>query len=231
MKYGFLLFVSASAVGCGGRASESSNTAPDGGSTTSSATSACVATVDAGPPPTGRVPLYHRVAACCPTQRPPGTGPEPYPPGLAARSPDGGVACTTDAECTAGKNGRCFPFEDFGPGGCSYDECSTDSDCPSGSPCECRSTQASDNGANVCGPVGNCTVDSDCGAGGFCSPSQTGDCFSELSYYCRTPGDTCLDDTDCPAPTGKQPDAYIAECAYDPSVQHWACTQLVCLPP
>ena len=231
-----------SSLGCGGRASESSSSGAGAtggsiisgsgtsGSTSTLASSPCPdMTIDAGPPSASRVPLNHRAAGCCSVPRAPGPGPEPYPRGVAGTAADGGIACATDSECTAGTNGRCFPFQGtLGPGGCSYDECASDSDCPSGTPCICRSGD-SDNDPNVCAPGGNCAVDSDCGSGGFCSPTETG-CFSPYRYFCHTPEDTCLDDSDCPGPNSV-PIAARGYCAYDPNVAHWACTQLLCFAP
>jgi hypothetical protein len=88
------------------------------------------------------VPLQHRpTPACCPSQRGPGPSGQPYGPGVASYLADDAGGCTSDLQCTAGVNGRCFPFEGVvGPGGCSYDECFTDSNCGSKTPCLCRSS-------------------------------------------------------------------------------------------
>ncbi len=208
---------------------------------------ACDPAPDAGAPPQGdaAVPLNHRAApACCSSQRDSGPPGQPYRPGYASSlAPDAG-GCTSDSDCTAGVNGRCFPFEGiFGPGGCSYDECFTDSTCGSKTPCSCRSYFSSptlggpDNGANVCVPGGNCAVDSDCGPGGFCSPSQSDRCLYDPHYYCHTALDTCENDSDCPAAPPECNDAgqcgcpTYSVCAYDTQAQHWACKQGVCCPP
>src|SRR5262249_504156 len=63
------------------------------------------------------------------------------------------------------------------------DECFTDSNCPSGAPCICR-TSASDDSANICATGGNCVLDSDCGPGGFCSPSEWSS--STAASFCST---------------------------------------------
>ena len=176
-----------------------------------------------------RIPLRHRASPCCPSQRGPGPGDQPYPPNIAGIDDDGHVACSSDAQCQSGTNGRCFPFEGLvGPGGCSYDECTTDLDCPSGMLCLCRGG-SSDDAANVCAPAGNCTVDSNCGPGGYCSPSQ--DSCDSNRYFCHTALDTCIDDEDCPQVTGADQVYTHAVCAYDPKDQHWGCTQRVCYPP
>ncbi len=107
---------------------------------------------------------------------------------------------------------------------CSYDTCDSDVDCPSKVPCSCRASDA-DSEANVCVTDSNCAVDADCGPEGYCSPSVVNDfCFCPATalcpdstvcyagntkvpcacgdscghgYYCHTPSDTCLDDSDC----------------------------------
>ena len=64
--------------------------------------------------------------------------------------------CMTDAECTAGTNGRCiWPFG--GDNVCLYDECTSDADCGVGV-CACRVEASFD--FNRCFQ-GNCVIDSD----------------------------------------------------------------------
>jgi len=68
-------------------------------------------------------------------------------------------------------------------------------------------------------------VDADCGAGGWCSPTYDFSCgsfFGFIGYYCHTPSDTCLDDSDCG--TGSPP----ASCRYNPTVGAWACATGQC---
>jgi hypothetical protein len=128
-----------SSLGCGGRASSAGNSGGSlgGGSAGSSSTASCPSPVsDAGASPLADVqaPLEHRASPCCSSQRGPGPSAQPYSDGFAAEV-NGHVACRSDSDCSAGPNGRCFPFEGLvGPGGCSYDECATDSDCASGEP-------------------------------------------------------------------------------------------------
>jgi hypothetical protein len=137
--------------------------------------------------------------------------------------------CTSDSQCTHGADGRCFPFEGLvGAGGCSYDACFTDSDCPSGTPCLCR-TSASDTSANTCVPAGNCVVDSDCGSGGYCSPSSQ--CYGIAGYYCHTAADSCINDTDCPAVDAGGACEIPPTCTYSPDAQRWACSEQHCCPP
>lgn len=179
-------------------------------------------TSDADP----RAPIFHRpTAACCPSGRPPGPAGQPYPSGVAS-------TCTSDSQCTAGVNGRCFPFAGLvGPGGCSYDECFTDSDCGPGATCLCRGS-STDNSANICVRGGNCVVDSDCGPGGYCSPSFGQGCLTPGPYFCHTTMDSCSNDSDCaPVDAGPSSCEVLAPCVFDPQEQRWACTQLTCCPP
>jgi len=184
----------------------------------------CLALVNAADASTvgdARIPLYHRAAhASCPSQRGSG-GPDlqqvcPTPP------PPTTVCCSSDAQCD-GNNGRCLNFGHAGQQ-CTYDECFTDSNCPSGAPCICRSSPT-DNTANVCEPGGNCVVDSDC-SGRYCSPSPSpaeeecgGTSPYLFPYYCHTAMDTCVDDSDCFV-DGRGP----FFCVYEPQARHWACS-------
>jgi hypothetical protein len=186
-------------------------------------------------------PLQHRsTSASCPSQRGPGPScvttscaSQPYPSGVAS-------TCSSDSQCKDGKNGRCFPNEGLvGPGGCSYDECFTDSNCGARTPCLCRSS-STDNSANVCDIGGNCAVDSDCGPGGYCSPSvqvapnqPTNVCWGSTPYYCHSASDLCINDSDC-APLDAGPPTTSSPtytCAYNPQDSRWECTQAVCALP
>jgi hypothetical protein len=190
-------------------------------------------------------PLKHRpTAACCPAQRGPGPSGQPYPTcstAVGSVCPSNhATTCSSDSECTAGVNGRCFPFEGLvGPGGCSYDECFTDGNCGSKTPCLCRSS-STDNSENVCDVAGNCAVDSDCGPGGYCSPSvQIGPnqapnvCWGSTPYYCHTASDLCINDSDCaPSDAGSPtPGIPTYACAYSPQDNRWECTKAVCALP
>ena len=183
--------------------------------------------VEAATAPAGdaEVPLNHRPThACCPSQRGPGPSGQPYS-GFEN-------ACSSDSQCKAGVNGRCFPWEGLvSAGGCSYDECFTDSTCGLRTPCVCR-VSPTDDSANVCDPGGNCVVDSDCGPGGYCSPS-TGSCYVNPGhYYCHTPMDTCINDSDCPSvDAGTSSCPVFTSCAYDADAGHWGCSNSVCCPP
>jgi hypothetical protein len=182
----------------------------------------------------GKVPLQHRsTSASCPSQR--GSGPSCVDTTCSS--------CSSDSQCTDGVNGRCFPWEGLiSLGGCSYDECFSDSNCGARTPCLCRSS-STDNSANMCDVGGNCAVDSDCGPGGYCSPSME-TCYSTNHeaavegrnyggpnpYYCHTASDLCTNDSDCApldAGTATNPMTYTP-CAYNVQNSHWECTQFTC---
>jgi hypothetical protein len=118
-----------------------------------------------------RVPARHRSAgSTCLAERGPGVDVPQCADGEHVAMP----GCVHDADCTNGTRGRCLAYG--GPAcatGCAYDTCTSDSDCPSNQPCECRSS-ASSAQPNSCVTEGNCRVDADCGAGGYCSPSVVG---------------------------------------------------------
>jgi hypothetical protein len=234
-------------LGCGGHLSEGAATSGEAGASNSSDAIAPVACepalADAGAAlmSDAEVPLNHRpTPACCPAQRGPGPSGQPYPSGVASYLADDAGGCTSDSQCTAGVNGRCFPFQGLvGPGGCSYDECFTDSNCGP-RPCLCRSSSA-DNSANVCDVGGNCAVDSDCGPGGYCSPSVRilpnqvpNVCLGSNPYYCHTASDLCINDSDCAPldagpPTSSPGPTYA--CAYNPPDNRWECTTAGCALP
>lgn len=166
----------------------------------------------------GRVPAQHRTTAtACSMTRPP--GPSSIPNG----------SCKTDSDCvdgTKGQNGRCV-FSRIGAS-CSYDECFDDSTC-GGRVCLCRpggETTATTQ-ANHCLAQGGCQTDKDCGAGGTCSPSfgTCGTYFGVIAYYCHTPADTCLDDSDCSAVDGGAP----GYCMFSPEGGKWICGYSQCV--
>jgi hypothetical protein len=173
---------------------------------------------DGGTPSPLPPPTAHRPApTACPADRQPGRPPAYKPPGS---------ACTTDADCTAGRNGRCE--ENLGPSVCSYDACIVDGDCGGSSVCVCRLSTNYD--ANTCFH-GNCKVDAECGPGAYCSPSgpdvdsscRTGLEPGSFGFFCHTAQDACVDDRDCPANL-----PWPQKCLFDPTARHWACFDMKC---
>jgi hypothetical protein len=78
---------------------------------------------------------------------------------------------------------------------------------------------------NQCLP-GNCKTDADCGPAGYCSPNPS-PCAAAggvAAYYCHTPLDTCIDDSDCAAYES-------GVCFYDAGARDWACASDNCLVP
>jgi hypothetical protein len=206
----------ACATGCGGKAEVASGS-PDGdsagdtgmGSETSIADAMDAGQPDRSPPPT-RVPLYHRPDdSQCTAPRSAGscTAGMMGPP----------FVCSTDSQCAdGGADGRCTNSPG-GPAGCfcTYDACGTDNDCPSGQLCVCHDSAYNHDG-NTCLP-GNCRVDADCGPGGYCSPAHgTNDCGGVNGYYCHTPQDQCIDDSDC---AGQGFDV----CSWSAQANRWEC--------
>jgi ribosomal protein L32 len=149
-----------------------------------------------------------------------------------------GMACRSDADCTAGRNGRCLLNGGRCLTYCSYDECQTDTDCPESQPCGCRSDGA-DTVENRCIAGSNCRIDTDCGECGFCSLSivradleclsggltaTSCDCGSyvSLAYHCHTMYDECADYDDCS--DGKDgPGLTGTYCAYTEGTMRWEC--------
>lgn len=127
-------------------------------------------------------------------------------------------SCTQHADCTEGENGKCVARGIGMSAGyryCAYDQCFTDDDCDKGRVCYCTPRDAA-----RCLSVGNCQVDADCGPGGYCSPSMGSDCSGYHTidgYHCRTPADTCVDDSDC---TGSD------YCNFEPYKNLWECTPI-----
>ena len=175
------------------------------------------AATDSPPHDAGRVPMNHRTdsAQCA-------GAPGPGNCSFGGSGPPS--SCRGDSECTAGSNGRCV-LEGGGVAicQCSYDTCTSDSQCTTGGPCACHGSNYL-TGGNTCVP-GNCRVDSDCGAGGYCSPSRgESNCGGLDGYFCHTPSDTCVDDSDCPSGTGGP-----QMCVHRSSTSRWECVpQLFC---
>jgi hypothetical protein len=149
----------------------------------------------------------------------------------AAPAPPGNVSCSNDctndprfecggdADCAGkGPSGRCV--NGGGPAGstCTFDTCTVDADCASGETCACHDSPYTYRSGNRC-VQGNCRVDADCGRGGYCSPSPASDCGNGslcLGYYCHTPKDLCLNDSDCA-------DRGLSACVFSVAAGRWEC--------
>ncbi len=201
----------------GGSSGTSGTTSPTGTSTTIPTTTSTTTS--------GRVPKLHRaVAKACDGVRP---NNEPVGiPDAGPATPNGYVSCYHNAECTAGKNGRCIGNGHDG-WYCTYDACQSDDECggkSGGTICECEGGFRSD--YNTCVPS-NCHVDKDCGGNGYCSPTlgSCGHYSKTAGYYCHTPQDECIDDEDC---TGQGQFGAKPYCRYEETVGHWKCSTQEC---
>lgn len=150
-----------------------------------------------------RVPKVHRAASvsCIRTRGPGSPGSDPH-------------GCQSDADC-GGINGRCYTW--YTNNICTFDACFTDADCSDGKLCECARDETNGGGSlgHHCVGTGNCRVDADCGANGFCSPSYGWDRRSgSEGYFCHTPNDQCIDDSDCPN---------SAPCHFNQQSARWEC--------
>jgi hypothetical protein len=124
-----------------------------------------------------------------------------------------GEACTADSDCTGvADNAWCFQ------GKCGFDQCLTDSDCPSGNVCRCSDQVGGDAlPGNSCVPSG-CRVDADCGPAEVCSPDNSGRCGTLLGYECHSAQDTCHSAADCSGDTPR--------CDYQPELRYWTCSAI-----
>src|SRR3569832_290278 len=147
---------------------------------------------------------------------------EPADPGnisCSSNCPTGAeYECTRDSDCAAtGTNGRCVNGGCPAGSHCTHDSCTADTDNPDHETCACHGSPYTYRAGNTCVP-GNCRVDADCGTGLYCSPSAASTCGSALclGYYCHTPQDLCIKDSDC----ASQP---LSACVYSTSVGYWLC--------
>jgi len=208
---------------CGGSARQTAigagaGNSPDG--STPDAQAEAGATARGGACSAAPIPKDHRaVAQACPSERG-----SLGPLDMTTCTDRSGIACTKDADCTKGKNGRCYLNGDKCQTVCSYDDCLTDGDC-GGGVCFCRGS-GTDLVANECLSGGSCRTDADCGSCEYCSPSvipNSVDCgatctcsgVASITYACHTPSDECKDSGDCAGS-----DRY---CGYDTGARHWAC--------
>ena len=155
-----------------------------------------------------KFPVQHRehADACSSAPRPPGWNTD------AAAGHSG--QCERDADCTAGRNGRCSA-PGHAPSTCTYDACMNDSECGAQKVCECTG------GGNRCVSA-NCHTDSDCGGLG-CSPTRAemcGNMGGTVGYYCHTKKDDCIEDSDCKD---------SGMCVYSPAGGKWTCNHDSCV--
>jgi hypothetical protein len=202
-----------SSSGSGGSSSSSGSGSSSGASSSSSGSGSSSGSSSGGP-----APVYHRPddSQCL----------GPAPAGTCNFGGSGGPGmCSDDSQCAdAGANGRCIESN----GGAAYcfctsDACADDSACPKDQTCACHGSAYTVGEGNHCVP-GNCRVDADCGAGGWCSPSySTNGCGEIGGYYCHTPQDQCVNDSDCPTSNGPM------NCSYDSGLRYWRCQmELLC---
>jgi len=154
--------------------------------------------------------------------------------------------CTAGDNGRCGDSGGCGPAATLG---CSYDQCFADSECEGGPClCRPSSSSSAANQCfagnckvdSDCGHDGYCSPSLPCyGCGGYC-PSYTGPCPADsgdecsagpcicstgpnlcptLGYYCHTPDDSCVNDSDCAGGT---------QCLYNVVKQAWACLGAEC---
>jgi len=123
------------------------------------------------------------------------------------------TSCTTAADCTASPDAICNEY-----GACLYPECYEDEHCD-GTVCQC----AIDGQPSRCARAGDCRVDADCGSDGYCSPAENNrGCGYDLhGYFCHTPYDECIDDSDCL-------EDYGWFCTYFEAAERWAGSHASC---
>ncbi len=137
---------------------------------------------------------------------------------------DAGPACASAADCVGDGGSPLFGRGACLQGGCTIDQCYTDSDCGAGAVCVCSGSVGGGNAqhANTCIEA-HCKSDSDCGPGSYCLPSL-GYCGGVQGFYCTTRQDSCVDpqtDCACVEPAAKS-------CQYAPQVGRWVCGRAFC---
>jgi len=96
--------------------------------------------------------------------------------------------CSSDADCTDGMNGRCYPCETVDL--CSYDECFTDDDCAGDTQCVC--------GAGIVLGANRCLGRTEgCGGGASAVTYSDWSGISVAGLACLTTRDTCRSNAEC----------------------------------
>jgi hypothetical protein len=192
------------------------STSPSGGSKTSGGGAGGdeTSTTNTTTSPKTSVPTTARSSsAACTGTRPAGQEADP-------RAED---TCTSDAECTAGIDGRCSFFNAHRE--CTYHACQSDSDCGSGTEvCGCG---LGIDKRNVCLSLSKCRTNDDCSGGQYCALSvlpgiPVGDGAATFygqtwGYFCTTGGDACRSGDDCAA------QQHDHSCVYYTTQSKWAC--------
>jgi hypothetical protein len=131
------------------------------------------------------------------------------------------LPCKSDHDCDAVNEAGVLFQGMCRAGVCRFDnQCSTDSDCPSGTACSCAGDLGPlSAGWNSC-VLAKCRTDSDCGPGGVCSPSfLPGPCGHIDGWFCHTPQDTCATDDDCALQTSGM------SCEHTAASGSWTCVE------
>ena len=175
------------AVACTKQDQVKNDVAPTGADVGAPPPSASTSTPPTSSSSGGTAPTAAVAARSCPVA-PPDNG--QVPAHMIVSTPE----CHKDADCTAGRQGRCV----FSGGGhaaprvaCTYDACASDGDCK-GELCLCGSGGSS---RNQCIPA-NCHDDADCALHAHCSDSSWGT-RGTSGRFCHTPADKCKERSDC----------------------------------
>jgi len=114
------------------------------------------------------------------------------------------AACSSHEDCTDGDNGRCTTgLWGANDCACSYDECFSDSDCPSGKLCGCGEAGAFGLYANNTCVTALCHTDADCDAGlclavpYYCAYTEVEPRHLVDRYQCATAEDECRNHGAC----------------------------------
>lgn len=163
--------------------------------------------------------IYHRASAdaCAETREPVWEV-----PGECADYAE--AACNSHEDCTGGSNGRCtmgiWGTEDCH---CSYDECSSDSDCSDGYVCGCGEAAPFENLPNNQCISGGCLTDADCASGlcmavpYYCDAPPSVDALWIEGFACATDEDECRNHESCTC------DDELAACRPESPGEPWTC--------
>jgi hypothetical protein len=137
------------------------------------------------------------------------------------------ITCTTDAECSAGPNGRCamtVQLTDDGLKsfcGCRY-SCSSDAECGEGKVCVCGGFLGLEDDWSVCAPA-SCITGADCPSGECGLSAYYDGCTTNLQLGCRAEGDACRTSDGCTTDGG----AFL-QCVLPDMSTTWDCKATTC---